>query len=270
MTRCPDSSPSLLVPTLNEIRPPRNQGKLQFQPSRELSFIIGSFLGDGSFVEDSDYHHHVKLAVRDRDFAEAFNLAVGHILGRKTNKLIITHDLGKVYYESKYSSRSLGLFLSSPLEELRPFADAYPADFLRGIFSADGCAGVYVDHSYLRLQIVLGNSDPELLGLVRFLLESHFQLHSNTYLKKRKGSTWKNGSKTVVLRKDAYTLQIQRDHDVRVFVDKIGFVIARKQHVAEQAILLNRTIGSSRAAVEWRKHCSQKKGGRWHNFGPSE
>ena len=270
MTRCPDSSPSLLVPTLNEIRPPRNQGKLQFQPSRELSFIIGSFLGDGSFVEDSDYHHHVKLAVRDRDFAEAFNLAVGHILGRKTNKLIITHDLGKVYYESKYSSRSLGLFLSSPLEELRPFADAYPADFLRGIFSADGCAGVYVDHSYLRLQIVLGNSDPELLGLVRFLLESHFQLHSNTYLKKRKGSTWKNGSKTVVLRKDAYTLQIQRDHDVRVFVDKIGFVIARKQHVAEQAILLNRTMGSSRAAVEWRKQYSQKNRGRWHNFGPSE
>ena len=175
-----------------------------------------------------------------------------------------------MYYESKYSSRSWGLLLSSPLEELRPFADAYPADFLRGILSADGCAGVYVDHSYLRLQIVLGNSDPELLGLVRFLLESHFQLHSNTYLKKRKGSTWKNGSKTVVLRKDAYTLQIQRDHDVRVFVDKFGFVIARKQHVAEQAILLNRTIGSSRAAVEWRKHCSQKKGGRWHNFGPSE
>jgi len=241
---------------------------LNFEPSEGLSFVIGSFLGDGSFVEDSAYHHHVKLAVRDRDFAEAFNLAVGHILGRKTNKLVITHDLGKVYYESKYSSRSLGLFLSSPLEELRPFADAYPADFLRGIFSADGCAGVYVDHGCLRLQIILCNSDPELLGLVRFLLQSHFRLHSNTYLRKRKGSTWKNGSKTVVLRKDAYALQIQRAHDVRVFVDKIGFVIARKQHVAEQAILLNRTIGSSRAAVEWRKHYSRKKGLRWHNFGP--
>ena len=227
-------------------------------------------MGDGSFVEDSDYHHHVKLAVRDRDFAEAFNLAVGHILGRKTNKIIVTHDLGKVYYESKYSSRSLGLFLSSSLGELRPFADAYPAEFLRGIFSADGCAGLYVDHGYLRLQIVLGNSDPELLGLVKSLLQSHFQLHSNTYLRKRRGATWKNGSKTVFLRKDAYALQIQRVHDVRVFVDKIGFVIARKQHVAEQAILLNRTVGSSRAAVEWRKHYSQERGGRWHNFGPSE
>jgi len=123
-------------------------------------------LGDGSFVEDSDYHHYVKLAVRDRDFAEAFNLAVGHILGRKTNKIIMTHDLGKVYYESKYSSRSLGLFLRSPLVELRPFADAYPAEFLRGLFSADGCADVCTDNGCLRLQIVLGNSNPELLGLV--------------------------------------------------------------------------------------------------------
>jgi len=243
---------------------------LNFEPSEDLSFVIGTFLGDGSFVEDSDYHHYVKLAVRDRDFAEAFNLAVGHILGRKTNKIIVTHDLGKVYYESKYSSRSLGLFLRFPLVELRPFAYAYPAEFLRGLFSADGCADVCTDNGCLRLQIVLGNSNPELLGLVTSLLQSHFQLHSNTYLRKRKGATWKNGSKTVFLRKDAYALQIQRVHDVRVFVDKIGFVIARKQHVAEQAILLNRTVGSSRAAVEWRKHYSQERGGRWHNFGPSE
>src|SRR5437016_7962048 len=116
--------------------------KLQFQPSEDLSFVIGSFLGDGSFVEDSDYHHHVKLAVRDRDFAEAFNLAVGHILGRKTTKIIMTHDLGKVYYESKYSSRSLGLFLKLPLEQLQPFMNEFPGAFMSGLFSADGCASV--------------------------------------------------------------------------------------------------------------------------------
>src|SRR5206468_10291050 len=82
--------------TISYVAPSRGCSHvLNFEPSEVLSFVIGSFLGDGSFVEDSDYHHHVTLAVRDRDFAEAFNLAVGHILGRKTNKLIITHDLGK-------------------------------------------------------------------------------------------------------------------------------------------------------------------------------
>lgn len=270
MTRCPDSSPSLLVPTLNEIRPPRNQGKLQFQPSRELSFIIGSFLGDGSFVEDSDYHHHVKLAVRDRDFAEAFNLAVGHVLGRKTNKLTITHDLGKAYYESKYSSRPLGLFLNSNPGDLRCYADFFPAAFLRGLFSADGCADVSNYRNRLRLRIVLGNSDFKLLELAGSILRMHFDIHSNTYLSRKKGTTWKNGRKIVVLRKDAYTLRIERIRDVKLFVDKIGFAIRRKQELAEQVLLLTTTLGPSRAGVEWRSLHPRKKGSRYDNFGSIE
>ena len=183
---------------------------MQFQASRELSFVIGSFLGDGSFVEDSDYHHHVKLAVRDRDFAEAFNLAVGNVLGRKTNKLTITHDLGKAYYESKYSSGPLGLFLNSNLEDLRCYADFFPGAFLRGLFSADGCAGVSNDRNRLQLQIVLGNSNLTLLELAESMLRMHFDIHSNIYLSRKKGATWKNGHKVVVLRKDAYTLRIER------------------------------------------------------------
>ena len=243
---------------------------MQFRPSWDLSFIIGSFLGDGSFVEDSDYHHHVKLAVRDRDFAEAFNLAVGHVLGRKINKLTITHDLGKAYYESKYSSRPLGLFLNSNLGELRCYADFFPAAFLSGLFSADGCASVSNDRNRLRLQIVLGNSDLKLLELAESVLRIHFDIHSTTYLGRKKGDTWKNGNKVVILRKDAYNLRIERVRDVRLFVEKVGFVIRRKQQLAEQVLLLTTTIGPSRAVVEWRSHHSRKKGSRYDNFGPIE
>jgi DNA endonuclease len=241
---------------------------LQFQPSWDLSFIIGSFLGDGSFVEDSDYHHHVKLAVRDQDFAEAFNLAVGHVLDRKTNKLTVTHDLGKVYYESKYSSRPLGLFLNSNLGELRRYTDAFPAAFLRGLFSADGCASVSTDHNSLRLGIVLGNSDLRLLEFAESMLRMHFDIHSSIYLAKKKGATWTNGNKVVVLRKNAYTLRIVRARDVKLFVDRVGFAIRRKQQLAEQVLLLTTTLGSSQAAVEWRSHHSRKKGSRYDNFGP--
>lgn len=243
---------------------------MDFRTSEDLSFVIGSFLGDGSFVEDSDYHHHVKLAVRDKDFAEAFNLAVARVLGRKPNKLTLTHDLGKAYYESKYSSRPLGLFLESSLENLRSFVEAHPAAFLNGLFSADGCASVSTSRRRLRLQLVLGNSDRELLQLVESILESRFQIHSKTYLAQRKGATWKNGNKVVVLRRDAYALRIQKMRDVRCFVDKIGFVIARKQRVAERAIDLTRTLGSLLAEIEWRKHYSRMKGSRYDNFGPVE
>jgi intein-encoded DNA endonuclease-like protein len=243
---------------------------LRFQPSWDLSFVIGSFLGDGSFVEDSDYHHHVKLAVRDRDFAEAFNLAVGHVLDRKTNKLTITHDLGKIYYESKYSSRPLGLFLNSNLGKLRGYADAFPATFLRGLFSADGCAGVSSDRNRLRLGIILGNSDLNLLDLAESMLRMHFDIHSSTYLCKKKGATWKNGHKIVVLRKDAYNLRIQRVRDVKLFVERIGFAIRRKQLLAEEALMLTASLGPSRACAEWRSHHSRKKGSRYDNFGPIE
>lgn len=243
---------------------------MDFRASEDLSFVIGSFLGDGSFVEDSDYHHYVKLAVRDKDFAEAFNLAVASVLRRKPNKLTLTHDLGKVYYESKYSSRPLGLFLESSLEKLRRFADAYPAAFLKGLFSADGCASVSTTRSRLRLQLILCNSDRELLQLVESILESRFQIHSKTYLVRRKGATWKNGNKVVVLRMDAYALRIQRVRDVRCFVDKIGFVIARKQRVAARAIYLTRTLDPLVAGVEWRKQYSRKKGSRWDNLGSIE
>ncbi len=98
----------------------------------------------------------------------------------------------------------------------------------------------------------------------------HFDIHSNTYLGKKKGTTWKNGHKVVVLRRDSYTLRIERIRDVKLFVDKIGFAIRRKQQLAEEVLLLATTLGSSRAGVEWRSHHSRKKGSRYDNFGPVE
>ncbi len=188
----------------------------------------------------------------------------------KTNKLTITHDLGKVYYESKYSSRPLGLFLNSNLGDLRCYADFHPAAFLKGLFSADGCAGVSNYRNRLRLQIVLGNSDLKLLELAESILRMHFDIHSNAYLSRKKGTTWKNGHKIVVLRKDAYSLRIERIRDAKLFVDEIGFAIRRKQQLAEQVLLLTTTLGPSRAGFEWRSHHSRKKGSRYDNFGPIE
>lgn len=60
-----------------------SNGPLTFASSEDLSFVIGAFLGDGSFVEDSAWHHHVKLAVRDRELADAFNCSVAKNLEKK-------------------------------------------------------------------------------------------------------------------------------------------------------------------------------------------
>jgi intein-encoded DNA endonuclease-like protein len=240
---------------------------LSFHSSQDLSFVIGAFLGDGSFVEDSAYHHHVKLAVRDRDFAEAFNLSVGHVLNRQTNRITVTHDLGKVYYESKYSSRPLGVYLKSGLENLWPVVEIYPRAFLQGLFSADGCASIST-HNGLTLSILLANSNLDLLRGAESILQSKFNIHSRTHLAKKKGATSAFGKKTVILRKDAYLLRIERVSDVRTFVSEIGFVMPRKQEVAERAIRLLKALGRSKAADVWKEYYSTKRGARWSYLAP--
>lgn len=224
---------------------------MQFKPSWDLSFAAGAFLGDGSFVEDSDYHHHVKLAVRDYDFAKAFNDSVAIILGRRPNVVLVTSNKGKTFYESKYSCRSLGLFLERPLKQLLPDVSNYPAGFLRGL-SADGSAGVWVWNKRLEIRVELGNSDLELLTAVGSILHTSFQINSNIYLARRKGASWKNGYKTVILRKDAYQLRIQRLQDVRRFAKVVGFQIQRKQDRLERALRLVDRLGGVKAASRWR------------------
>jgi len=214
--------------------------------------VIGAFLGDGSFVEDSAYHHHVKLAVRDWELADAFNFGVAKVLGRKVNAITVTHDLGKTYFESKYSCRALGLFLKGPLEQLRPFMNDFPGAFMSGLFSADGCASVSQRSFGLLTSIILSNSRVELLSLVEELLRTYFDIHSRIYLARKSGATWKCGKKTVVLRKDSYNLCINRRQDIKTFLSGIGLVIKRKQERAEKAIHLIETLGRSRAGDVWR------------------
>lgn len=229
---------------------------------------MGAFLGDGSFVEDSDYHHFVRLSVRDRDLAEAFNQSVANVLSRRPNKITVTTNKGRVYFDAKYSSRPLGLFLRQSLEKLRLFVDYYPAAFLRGLFSADGCGSVSVGERRLRVRIVLSNSNLKLLEMAQAVLQSHFQISSKIYLSRKRGSSWNYLGRTVVLRKDAYLLMINQFAGVRAFSARIGFEIRRKQGPVEKAIELIENLDGPRAAEVWRAHVFKR--GRWHELGTSE
>jgi len=219
-------------------------------------------LGDGTFVEDSDYHHFVRLSVRDRDFAEAFNKSVSKTLTRRLNKITVSRNNGAIFYDAKYSCRDFGLFLKQPIVNLRPLIDYYPSAFLRGLFSADGSVGVSIYKRNFMVNIVLGNSNLSLLQMTEDMLQSHFQIHSKTRLSQKKGKTWKFGKKTVVLRKDAHLLRIHRVHDVRTFATKIGFEIARKQEMLDTAIHLIEKFGRARATEHWSEYYS-KVGFRW-------
>ena|SRR2546425_7039434 len=223
-----------------------------FIASPELGFVIGAFLGDGSFVQDSDYHHFVKMAVRDFDLAEAFNKCLSVILSRQINKIIKTRNDGNVYYEVKYSSQPLGLFLEQPLHKLTPFIENFPVDFLRGLFSADGGSCVTIAHQKLRPIIFLSNTNLPLLQESARLLESRIRIQSAISIDKPRGTLFKGVDRSFVLRKTAFLLRIGRFDDVCSFVKEIGFTIQRKQHRIEHAIQLIKTFGRLKAADEWK------------------
>ena len=61
-----------------------------------------------------------------------------------------------------------------------------------------------------------------------------------------------NGHKTVILRKDAYQLCIQRLQDVRRFAKLIWFQIQRKQDRLETALHLADRLGGVKAGSQWR------------------
>ncbi len=202
------------------------------------------------------------MIVRDRDFAEEFNQSVAKVLSRRANRIILVKNKGNVYYETKYSSKALGVFLEKPLVNLNRFIGAYPAAFLRGLFSADGCASVSVRNSQLRAEVILSNTDRRLLEHVRGILRRDFRIHSIIYIDKVEGASSLSHGRVIVCRKPAFDLRIQKFADVCVFVDEVGFAIRRKQEAITVAIDLIRRLGRLQAAELW-KRTHLKTNGHW-------
>jgi intein-encoded DNA endonuclease-like protein len=156
-----------------------------------------------------------------------------------------------VYYEVKYSSQPLGLFLEQPLHKLKPFIEGFPLDFLRGLFSADGCGCVTIAHQKLSPIIMLSNSNLLLLQESARLLESGTGIRSAIRMDRQSGTILAEGGRRFFLRQNAFSLQIGKFDDVCSFAKKIGFAIKRKQQRIEHAIQLIKTMGRSEAAEEW-------------------
>ncbi len=62
------------------------QAKWTPKPTKELAYIIGVLMGDGTAVKHGS-HYELRLVVRDREFAEEFNKMVAKLLNRKENKI---------------------------------------------------------------------------------------------------------------------------------------------------------------------------------------
>ncbi len=111
------------------------------KPAPELAYVIGVETGDGFLnVKVRTYQYRIRLRAVDREFVEAFSLAVSKVLGCPPHRLWKGEKARET--EVEFGSDLLHKFLSQKLDDLKPFIEhdkACAAAFIRGFFDSEGC-----------------------------------------------------------------------------------------------------------------------------------
>lgn len=200
----------------------RTEGKSVFKPgpSPELSYIIGANIGDGCTLT-RDWI--VELGVTDYDFAETFDGCMARLFSRvNPNKILVRQEAGRLpMYVVKYASKQLYRLRRLPLKKLLGIAFAFPREFLRGFFDAEGHVDVSATKIF-SLRVGAENSDRILLSKVRWSLKE-LMIASRIERKRRAGSVKVIRGGAFVMRRDSLSVVICSIADVRRFSGGVGF-----------------------------------------------
>ena len=202
-------------------------------PSRELSYVIGALLGDGT-LDLHHYNYSARLRVKDYDFCKNFSVIMARLLNKRYRmpKWNEKKQYWHVFYDStafyEWAVKLKSEVEKQNLEILKQYIEHSKETvkyFLRGLFDAEG------SNSQCKL-VSLSNSNKALLEYVKYLLKRYFSItaggpHLNT--KAGKVNNKRRDGKIVVARRNCYTLSIYRRLDIVRFLTEIGFSIMRKQ-----------------------------------------
>lgn len=162
-----------------ETCPSTSMNTFRPEPSEELSFFLGAWLGDG-WADEADGGKRLLLKVRSREFAEEFARCATRILNKaKTYKIREISEETRRWYLVRVTSMLLYDFVKQPVPKLKPFILPCSASFLRGFFTAEGCPCVSIENTnrpFLDAGLVVANSDYRLLEFARDLL-SNLRFH---------------------------------------------------------------------------------------------
>ncbi len=245
-------------------RRPQRRNIFIHKPSKALSYIIGANLGDGCTLTEGWI---VKLEVTDHDFAQTFNNCMAELFGRVSpNRILVRHSVGRLpMYIVKYSSEQLTRLLRLPLRKLLELAFAFPREFLRGFFDAEGHVDVSVSEG-LELRIGVDNSDLELLMQVRSLLKK-LKIASRVERKREAGTIKVIRGETFAMRRTSHSVVIGRVADIKRFAEAVGFSIERKTLKLKDALSVIETYEPKSRTAMW-KRLYTKKGGEWIRLKP--
>lgn len=230
------------------------------EPSPALSYIIGANKGDGCTLVKAGI---VKLEVTDKDFVQVFNANMATLFSReRPNKIFVRRRVDRLpMYIVKYASRQLVQLLRQPLKKLLELAFAFPSEFLRGFFDAEGHVDVGIG-KYLSLTVGAENSDRLLLLRVKQLLKTSLNVDSTIHRKRKAGSIKVIRGKAFAMRRTSYSLSVSGLDDIKKFATAVGFSIQRKVKKLQDALLIRTSKTPKERPVAWRR-LYHKQGGEW-------
>jgi intein-encoded DNA endonuclease-like protein len=241
-------------------RKPQRRNVFKPGSSPSLSYIIGANKGDGCTLVKTGL---VKLEVTDMDFAQTFDANMATLFSRTIpNKIFVRRRAGRLpMYIVKYSSRQLTELLRRPVSELVVLASAFPREFLRGFFDAEGFVSVTAGNLF-RVDVGLDNTEQYLLVRVGTILRKSFNLDSMIQRKRESGSIMSIRGHTFLKRRTSFCLTIRRMDGIKRFGNLVGFSISRKQQKLVDALEVLQLKGQRNRLVAW-KHLYFKQKGEW-------
>jgi len=161
-------------------------------PSSDLAYVLGAHLGDGC---SNRYSKRMELRVKDEEFADRFAETL-----RRMGFGVYRMSKDGVYYVFGISAMFYRWLENLDLDSLEDIVNAYPIDFLRGFFDAEGSffAGRKTDRKTGQPHCTITNTREDLIELIkRTIVRLGFQVRKETRQRTMK-SNWKN----------SYTLRI--------------------------------------------------------------
>ncbi len=204
---------------------PAGASSINLQPSPEFSYFLGALIGDGNIRRKiHNYHYTVRLRVQDKDFAILFAKAASKIVNKKI-KIRKEKDFtrcGERFLVAINNKRLWEFLRWKSLTQLIEIGKKFPAQFLKGLFDAEGSSSSKIQFSNTSLLLVR-----EVSRLLKNL-----QINCRVRLAIRKGEKVRIRDKIYTARKNIYVLTVSKKADIQKFVRLIGFGIKRKQRKA--------------------------------------
>ncbi|NJE01107.1 LAGLIDADG family homing endonuclease [Thermococcus sp. JdF3] len=218
------------------------------EPSPELSYVIGVYLGDGSIHRKSNGRYLVKLKVIDEEFAKAFAESLQRLGVRTTVGLESDSTrVDRFYVEG--SNKTLFQLLSSSKETLFSLSERYPVQFLRGFFDSEGFPTVNAGKTF-DVKVGVVNSDVQVLKFAKKLLKE-LGIRSRMVKLYSKGHEFTIRGEVYTSNVDMFVLWISRFGDVVSFYENVGFTATRKSEKLRRAIELKESYPPAEAIRRW-------------------